>query len=510
MQLKHLKSGTDVRGTAVCPDASEKIDLTDEVVCRIVAGFIRFLETQSGKPATQLKVSVGHDSRVSAARIRALVLRQLTAMQVAILDCGLCSTPAMFMTTQTEECSGAVQITASHHPWDRNGLKFFTCAGGISGAQLETILQLAEADPFSMPGDAIQAEPMDYLAKYCKQLREMICAGVQSETDAAQPLRGLKIVVDAGNGVGGFYAEQVLAPLGADTTGSCFLDPDGRFPNHIPNPENAEAMECIRRATLAAKADLGVIFDTDVDRGGAVTADGEALSRNRLVAAAAAIALADNPGGTIVTDSVTSAGLTTFIETTLGGKHLRFKRGYKNVIDEAARRCAAGENAPLAIETSGHAAFRENFFLDDGAYLVTRIIIKLCQLKRAGKSLHDLTSGLQQPAEEQEIRIQITAPEFQAYGEKIIAAVEACARTCGETEVATDSFEGTKILFPAPEIDGFFILRLSVHDPILPVNFEAAQAGGVAHMARMLQGWLAPFDALTLAPLEQICGKMIK
>ena len=93
-----------------------------------------------------------------------------------------------------------------------------------------------------------------------------------------------------------------------------------------------------------------------------------------LVALAAAIALENNEGGTIVTDSVTSAGLTEFINETLGGTHRRFKRGYKNVIDESIRLCREGVNSPLAIETSGHAAFRENYFLDDGAYLIVKII----------------------------------------------------------------------------------------------------------------------------------------
>lgn len=134
MNLLHLKSGTDVRGTAINEAAPEQIDLTDEVVRRVTAAFVPFLAKKSGKRAEDLKISVGHDSRVSAERIRRAVITELAAQSVHILDCGLCSTPAMFMTTQTEGCDGAVQITASHHPWDRNGLKFFTRTGGISGA----------------------------------------------------------------------------------------------------------------------------------------------------------------------------------------------------------------------------------------------------------------------------------------------------------------------------------------------------------------------------------------
>lgn len=502
MELLHLKSGTDVRGVAVNTQAPEKIDLTDEAVRRITGAFVRFLAAQTEKSAGALKLSVGHDSRVSAERIKQAVLKELTAYGVQILDCALCSTPAMFMTTQTEDCDGAVQITASHHPWDRNGLKFFTRAGGLSGGELERILKDAESTP-PHNGEAISAQETDYLSVYCEQLKDLIRKGVNSPEHYEQPLTGLKIVVDAGNGVGGFYAERVLAPLGADTAGSRYLEPDGTFPNHVPNPENAAAMESIREATLQSGADLGVIFDTDVDRGGAVTADGEELNRNRLVAVAAAIALENEEGGSVVTDSVTSAGLTKFINGNLGGKHIRFKRGYKNVIDEAVRRNAAGENTPLAIETSGHAAFRENYFLDDGAYLVTRIIIKLCLLKRTGGDLGDLIRDLEEPAEEKEIRLKITAPDFKAYGAEMIALVNACAAKAEGVTVADDSYEGTKIIFPAPETDGFFIFRLSVHDPIIPINFESAKSGGVLNMAKTLHAWLSSAAGLDLSPLTQ-------
>lgn len=502
MQLRHLKSGTDVRGTAVNPESPETIDLTDEAVRRIAGAFVRFLEAQTAKQAGGLKLSVGHDSRVSAERIKAAVLKELTACGVQILDCALCSTPAMFMTTQTEGCDGAVQITASHHPWDRNGLKFFTRAGGLSGKELESILEDAEQTP-PHTGEEIRAVPIDYLSIYCEQLKDLIRQGVNSPDNYDKPLTGLKIVVDAGNGVGGFYAEKVLAALGADTSGSRYLDPDGTFPNHVPNPENAAAMASIREATLSSGADLGVIFDTDVDRGGAVTADGEELNRNRLVAVAAAIALEDTPGGAVVTDSVTSAGLTKFINEHLGGKHIRFKRGYKNVIDEAVRRCALGEETPLAIETSGHAAFRENYFLDDGAYLVTRIIIKLCLLKRAGGDLGDLIADLEEPAEEKEIRLKITAPDFKAYGGEMIALVNRAAKNADGVRIADDSYEGTKIIFNAPDINGFFIFRLSVHDPIIPVNFEAAVSGSVSKMAKVLSAWLAETTGLDLTPLTE-------
>lgn len=122
---------------------------------------------------------------------------------------------------------------------------------------------------------------------------------------------------------------------------------------------------------LAAKADLGVIFDTDVDRSAVIDGHGVAINRNRLIALLSAVVLRERPGATIVTDSVTSDGLAEFISA-LGGKHCRYKRGYKNVIDKGVELAAAGEDVPLMIETSGHGAMAENHFLDDGAYLAVK------------------------------------------------------------------------------------------------------------------------------------------
>ena len=156
---------------------------------------------------------------------------------------------------------------------------------------------------------------------------------IRKATGEEKPFSGFKIIVDAGNGAGGFYVDKVLAPLGADTQGSQFLEPDGTFPNHIPNPENKEAMQSIVDAVIDTNADFGIIFDTDVDRAGAVDKGGSVLNKNRLIAAISAILLKEFPGTTIVTDSITSSGLADFIKAH-GGTHHRFKRGYKNVINE--------------------------------------------------------------------------------------------------------------------------------------------------------------------------------
>ncbi|MFI3206504.1 MAG: phosphomannomutase/phosphoglucomutase [Clostridia bacterium] len=484
MDFMKFKSGTDIRGVASEGVEGQHIDLTDDVIKAITGGFLSWCEDKLGKKSSDMKISVGHDSRISADRISTAMKEVFVSHGVKVYDTGLSSTPSMFMSVLELPCDASVQITASHHPFNRNGLKFFTKDGGLESYDISKILENAQENIYPEKAENGEIIPCDYMKKYAENLREMIKKAVNSQ-DYNKPLNGFKIVVDAGNGAGGFYANEVLKELGADTTGSQFLEPDGMFPNHVPNPEDKKAMQSICNATLNSGAELGVIFDTDVDRGGAVGADGKEINRNTLVAIASAIALEGNEGGTIVTDSITSDGLKDYIENQLGGKHHRFKRGYKNVINEAIRLNQEGINCPLAIETSGHAAMRENYFLDDGAYLVTKIIIKMAELKKQGKDLNYLISSLEHAKEEEEIRFPITAENFKEIGEKVIDELEEYALANGY-KVADDNREGIRISFA----NGWLLLRLSVHDPIMPLNIESNKVGGVEEIKEKLKVFL--------------------
>ncbi|KAJ6772976.1 PHOSPHOHEXOSE MUTASE [Salix koriyanagi] len=479
-----LQNGSDIRGVAVPGVEGEPVTLTEPVTEAIAAAFSAWLSEKKKVDASKpLKVSVGHDSRISAQVLQDAVSRGIASAGLDVVQYGLASTPAMFNSTLTEDeaflcpVDGAIMITASHLPYNRNGFKFFTNAGGLGKADIKNILELAVdiynsfTDEGLMKSKREASESLkrvDYMTVYTFDL---VKAVRKAAGNIEKPLEGFHVVVDAGNGAGGFFAEKVLQPLGANTSGSQFLEPDGMFPNHIPNPEDKTAMKAITQAVLENKADLGIIFDTDVDRSAAVDSTGREFNRNRLIALMSAIVLEEHPGTTIVTDSVTSDGLTMFIENKLGGKHHRFKRGYKNVIDEAVRLNSVGEESHLAIETSGHGALKENHWLDDGAYLMPE-----------PQNHPDLKGG-----------------SFREYGEAVLKLLENHVESDPKLQKAPVNYEGVRV----SGFGGWFLLRLSLHDPVLPLNFEAPSHEDAVKLGLAVASAVREFPALDTSALDK-------
>ena len=494
-----LQNGSDVRGVALEGVPGEEVNLTPEIVRPIGFAFAQWLAEKKGVPVSSLKVAVGHDSRLSAEAVKTAVFQGLEKAGCAELaDSGLSSTPAMFMATVFDNhvYDGSIMLTASHLPFNRNGLKFFTREGGLEKADIKKILTLAtETGAFEAPVPSA-VRKIRLMDDYAGSLVATIRTGANR---GDRPLAGLNIVVDAGNGAGGFFADKVLSPLGADTTGSQFLEPDGSFPNHIPNPEDAGAMEAIIAAVKNSKADLGIIFDTDVDRAGAVDKNGTPINRNRFIALMASIILEEHPGTVIVTDSVTSTGLKYWIEEKLGGVHHRFKRGYKNVINESIRLNGEGKESWLAMETSGHGALKENYFLDDGAYQIAKILIKTAQLHAAGKGGVDgLVAGLPEPAEAKEYRAKIKTEDFGAYGGEVLKKFEQFVADEPGWSITPNNYEGVHVTVDAAHGNGWALLRKSLHDPVLPLNIESEEPGGVAKIAARIRTFLSQFDQLDL------------
>lgn len=494
-----LQNGSDVRGVALEGTDGEEVNLTEDIVRDITMAFAEYLAERG--TGGELRVGVGNDSRLSAQELKRGVVNGLGRRGCKVYDCGLTSTPSMFMSTVLEGFGydGAVMITASHLPSNRNGMKFFTKEGGLESRDIKAILERAALiSRMNYETEYHKAEEADLVGAYTEHLRKLICEEVCAG-DYEHPLKGLHIVIDASNGVSGYF-KNVLEPLGASTEGSICMNPDGTFPVHVPNPENEKAMDTVKRAVLDAKADLGVIFDTDGDRAAVVFADGEEVNKNAIIALMAAILSEKYPNTTIVTDSVTSDYLTEFLEKQLNMKHHRFKRGYKNVINEAIRLNKEGEETHLAIETSGHGAVKENYFLDDGAYMSVGIISRLAVCRREGRRLEDMTAGLKKAAESRELRLQIRTPEYKEYGRKVLEDFRKFAEEEKTFHIAEPNYEGIRINFQDEEVSGWMLIRMSLHDPIIPLNFEADKAGGIAVITSRIRPFLERYESLSKIP----------
>ncbi len=491
-----LKSGTDIRGRAIASDTAPAI-LTEKAVVDLACAFALWISRRTD--SARCRLAIGRDSRITGAAFQIAIINALRYAGLEIYDCGMFSTPAAFLTTQfpSMKADGSIMITASHHPSDINGLKFFTPDGGVNSEQLCEIIALAEKGD-KLPVTATSAVVRrDFLRLYCDAISDMMRKG----TGLFMPFRGMKIAVDAGHGAGGFFATRILKPLGADISPSQFLEPDGTFPAHPPNPENKEAMESLKNRVLDTGADIGIIFDADADRCAVVASDGTEINRCALIALASAMILPEHEGATVVTDSVTTEGLRKFIEAH-GGVQKRFKRGYRNVIDEAKRLCAMGVDAPLAIESSGHVAFSEHYFLDDGAYFIAKILVAFANLRKRGGKLTDLIEGLESPAEEGDIRLSFVTDGWRELADKITSRLNGLSERL--LKLSSDNYEGVRAY--VSHADGYFIVRTSVHDPVLPIYIESNKTGGVKSIARFLYSFLNGFEGLDCTPLAEFIG----
>ncbi|KAF3971453.1 hypothetical protein CMV_004955 [Castanea mollissima] len=517
-KIRRLQNGSDVRGVALEGEKGRKKDLTPPAVEAIAESFGEWVTNGLEKESVEdVRVSLGRDPRVSGASLSVAVFAGLSRAGCSVFDMGLATTPACFMSTLLPPFAyhASIMMTASHLPYTRNGLKFFTRKGGLTSPEVEEICDIAArkyANRLTKVSTMLTIPPtrVDFMSNYAKHLRDIIKERVNHPLHYDTPLQGFKIIVNAGNGSGGFFTWDVLDKLGADTFGSLHLNPDGMFPNHIPNPEDKIAMALTRDAVLQNTADLGIVFDTDVDRSGVVDNKGNPINGDKLIALMSAIVLREHPETTIVTDARTSMALTRFI-VNRGGHHCLYRVGYRNVIDKGVHLNEDGIEAHLMMETSGHGALKENHFLDDGAYMVVKIIIEMVRMKLAGldDGIGSLIKDLEEPFESVELRMNIISGprEAKAKGVQAIETFrtyieegqlkgweldscgdcwvsEGCLVDSNDTPAAIDAhMYRVKVSDEEHGEHGWVHIRQSIHNPNLAVNMQSVVPGGCQSMA---------------------------
>ncbi|KAL2929620.1 Phosphomannomutase/phosphoglucomutase [Bienertia sinuspersici] len=484
-RIKRLQNGSDIRGD------SRPYTTAVEAIAESFGEWLNEKLQEEGKSSNDdsKKVSLGRDPRVTGAVLSAAVFAGLGRAGCEIFDLGLATTPACFMSTVLPAFSydASIMMTASHLPYTRNGLKFFTKRGGLTSLEVE--------------------ELCDRAARKYANRQAKVSLALKNNLPT-------KIIVNAGNGSGGFFTWDVLDKLGADTFGSLHLNPDGMFPNHIPNPEDKTAMALTKAAVLENLADLGIVFDTDVDRSGVVDNEGNPINGDKLIALMSAIVLKEHPETTIVTDARTSIGLSRFIDDR-GGKHCLYRVGYRNVIDKGVQLNKEGIETHLMMETSGHGALKENYFLDDGAYMVVKIIIEMVRMRLSGSTqgVGSLIAELEEPLESVELRMDVVADPKYAKT-KAVEVIEAFRQyvqedklegwmldSCGdcwvgdgclvdlnESPTAIDAhMYRVKVLDKEERECGWIHLRQSVHNPNIAVNMQSSIAGGCHSMTKVLR-----------------------
>lgn len=417
----------DIRGIA-----GESI--TEEVVERIGKAYGTMIAEGGGA-----EVSVGYDCRKSSPAFRDALCEGITSTGVGVVDIGMVTTPMVYFSIFTSGVDGGVMVTASHNPSEYNGLKMCVGQDSLFGKGIQEIRKSVEKGKFRTgKGKKRQSDIIDRYLEFLENNLHI------------EP--GIRVATDGGNGTAGVACPQILRRFGCETH-ELYMDPDGDFPNHHPDPTVEENLSDIKKKVVEAGLDVGLAFDGDADRIGIVDERGNPMSGDMLLLVYSLDLLETNPGATIIGDVKCSGNLFSKIREA-GGNPIMWKTGHSVIKDKMKK-----ENAELGGEMSGHIFFKHRFFgYDDALYAGLRF---LEILSKTGKRASELLVGLPNTFATPEIRIDCPDEiKFQV--------TEAVKKKLGEQNEVID-IDGVRVEYP----DGWGLLRASNTQPALVLRFEA-------------------------------------
>jgi phosphomannomutase/phosphoglucomutase len=408
-----------------------------------------------------LRVAVGYDCRLSGEELRTALTKGLVAGGVRVVDSGMGPTPQLYFTTVTRSLDGGIQVTGSHNPGDQNGFKMMVGQRTLSGTDIQELKTavLAKAPAYSEAFDSSMVEPFDARSAFIAEL----IARSQSHMGKA---RKVKVVVDGGNGVGGLVGPDVLRGLGCEVI-ELYTEPDGRFPNHHPDPTVLENIVELRSRVVQERADVGIAWDGDADRIGVVDERGEPIFGDLLLVLYGRQLLKEVEKPTIIGDVKCSelmfADLKARGANTVMGKtgHSLIKAKLKEL------------HAELAGEMSGHMFFAHRYFGFDDAIHASARLVEI--LSNTPEKLSTMLSDLPKTVNTPEIRVD--CPE-----ELKFEVSERAKSAFPEYEVNT--LDGVRITFP----NGWGLVRASNTQPILVMRFEADSAARLAEYQSLVEG----------------------
>lgn len=435
----------DIRGKA--PD-----DLNQETVYELGLCFGTYYRNLGAK-----RISVGRDCRLSSPDVHDSLLRGLTTSGMNVVDVGMVPTPLLYFSLFHLNLDGGIQITGSHNPPDYNGFKICLGKNAIHGEEIQKIRKIWETGSFRQGEGRVEAA--DVIGPYHDCLKENIRPGKVKR----------KVVVDAGNGVAGLVAPEVYAQMGVGVE-KLFCDPDGRFPNHHPDPTIPENLESLTEKIHEHSADLGIAFDGDGDRIGVVDQEGHIIWGDRLLIIFSRDLLAHNPGARIIGEVKCSQVLYDDISKH-GGEPIMWKTGHSLIKSKMKE-----EGAVLAGEMSGHIFFADRYFgFDDAVYAGARLLEILSH--RQG-SIQELLSGVPAVASTPEIRLD--CPEDMKF--KVVATLTEAFKK----EHQVMDVDGARVLFEK----GWGLIRASNTQPVLVLRFEAQDDGSLEEIRQVFMSRL--------------------
>jgi phosphomannomutase / phosphoglucomutase len=425
-------------------------DLTEEAVSLVGKALGTRIREKGGKRA-----AVGRDCRLSGPKFGEAMIEALTSTGVDVVDLGVVPTPLTYFAAHTLDVDGICMITGSHNPPEYNGLKVGLGSATFHGEEIQDLRRLAESGKFATGQGKVT--PHDVVAPYREYVRKNLRLGE----------RKLRVVVDAGNGTGGVVAVPLFEALGFEVI-PLFLEMDGRFPNHHPDPTVEKNLEQLRKKVLEVKADVGIAYDGDADRVGAVDEQGNVLWGDQIMILFSRALLAEEPGAAIVGEVKCSFTLYDDIAKH-GGRGIMWKAGHSLIKAKMKE-----EHALLAGEMSGHIFFAHRWFgFDDGIYSSARLLELLTRTDRPMSSLlADVPKTYSTP------ELRADCPEDKKF------EVVRRAQEFFQARYDAVTVDGVRVVFP----DGWGLVRASNTQPLLVLRFEAKTPERLAELQALVRG----------------------
>ena len=401
-------------------------------------------------------MSVGRDCRLSSDSYHNFLIKGLNTCGIDTIDIGLCATPMLYFSIRHLPTDGGVMVTGSHNPPEFNGFKICLGNDSIYGEKIQELRKIIENGKYST-GHAI-AHAKDISREYENYLFENVSIN-----------KKLKVIIDAGNGVGGHFALPLLKRLGCDVT-AIYCEPDGHFPNHFPDPTVEDNLKELIRLVQEEKANLGIAFDGDADRIGVISDKGEIIWGDKLLLLFSRYILKENPNATIIGEVKCSQVLYDDIKKH-SGRAIMWKAGHSLIKAKMKE-----EKAVLGGEMSGHIFFADRYFgYDDAIYAALRLLEILSQ---TGEKISSLLADVPKTYATPEIRID--CPD-----NKKAAVVNNIKKHFRNTPGRID-IDGVRIPFE----DGWALVRSSNTQPVIVLRFEASSMKSLQLIRQEVEGLL--------------------